>query len=290
MPLVLVMALLALSFAGSAVSAQRRTEILNTPIGAKCADEGGRCNFDGPGTVYYGAGKNWVARPNSPSGIRCTNEVFGDPAPNQVKSCYYVVTRRDLEGVRCAEENQTCRFSGRGAVYYGVGDAWVFQVHNDGVVCSNDVFGDPAPNRVKSCFVVTQSGLPRGTRCGNEGQRCRFRGPATVHYGAGAAWVSKGFVDGVVCSNDAFGDPSPDVVKSCYVELGVSAPEGSRCASEGGLCRFQGTGTVYYGAGRSWVYQRLNGPVECSNEVFGDPFFNTAKSCFVMVNQRRRSR
>jgi hypothetical protein len=265
-----------------------QTQRANEARGTKCADEGAVCNFRGGGTVYYGTGNQWVARPNSSGGITCSNEVFGDPAPNRVKSCYVDtnITATASQGVRCADENQVCSFSGRGTVFYGVGNAWIVQSHTDGVNCSNVVFGDPARDRAKSCFVLLDSGLPRGVKCAEENQRCQFAGPATVHYGSGASWVTQGHSGGVNCSNSVFGDPALNRAKACYVEPAVSQPAGVRCANEGGICRFQGVGTVYYGANRVWVMQRHTNSVACTNTVFGDPALNTAKTCFVAQEQQ----
>lgn len=56
----------------------------------------------------------------------------------------------------------------------------------------------------------------------------------------------------------------------------------STCAQENRLCAFTGTRTVRYGAGSSWATRQLaasGGGVQCSNAVFGDPIFGTAKSC-----------
>jgi hypothetical protein len=275
-------------YAGTALI-QAQTQRVDAPRGNKCADENGVCNFQGGGTVYYGAGKQWVARPNSAGGIRCTNEVFGDPAPNQAKSCFFErnTTVSASQGVRCAEENQHCDFFGRGTVYYGAGNQWVVQTHANGVGCNNGIFGDPARDRMKACFVVLDSGLPRGVQCAQEGQRCQFSGPASVHYGNGSIWITQGHTAGVNCSNDVFGDPAPNRPKSCYVELAVAQPAGVRCANEGGTCRFQGVGTVYYGSGRTWVFQRHTDTVACTNMVFGDPTPNAAKSCVVQATPNR---
>lgn len=61
------------------------------PIGfAKCADENGNCN---PTTnsqlvdILYGENSSFVYA-NTPS-VLCSNTVFGDPAQNSVKSCYW---------------------------------------------------------------------------------------------------------------------------------------------------------------------------------------------------------
>jgi hypothetical protein len=288
----LFVVLSAVALCVGALFVQAQTQRVQAPRGTKCADEGGVCRFQGGGTVYYGAGKQWVARPNSASGIRCTNEVFGDPAPDQVKSCFFErnVTVTASQGVPCAAENQHCDFFGRGTVYYGTGNQWVVQTHTNGVNCSNEVFGDPATDRVKSCYVVLDSGLPRGVQCAQEGQRCQFTGPASVHYGNGSIWVTQGHTGGVDCSNNVFGDPAPNRMKSCYVEVAVTQPSGVRCANENGTCRFQGTGTVYYGSGRTWVFQRHTDSVACTNMVFGDPTPNVAKSCVVQATPARGGR
>lgn len=287
---VVVLAGVAICSGGSVLGLQ--TQRANEARGTKCADEGGVCNFRGGGTVYYGTGNQWLARPNSSGGISCSNEVFGDPAPNRVKSCFFEsnVTVTASQGVRCADENQACNFTGRATVYYGVGNTWIVQSHSDGVNCSNSVFGDPARDRAKACFVLLNSGLPRGVKCADENQRCQFVGAATVHYGNGASWISQGHSGGVNCSNSVFGDPALNRAKACYVEPAVTQPSGGRCANEGGICRFQGIGTVYYGSGRVWVMQRHTDSVACSNTVFGDPTPNSAKNCFVAVEQQRPQR
>lgn len=54
----------------------------------------------------------------------------------------------------CAEERAQCQFSGRRKVRFGAGSAgWSIRVHEDGVNCSNGVFGDPALGVEKRCEV-----------------------------------------------------------------------------------------------------------------------------------------
>lgn len=60
-------------------------------------------------------------------------------------------------GHACAEERARCAFTGTATVYYGAGSRWVAQVHRDGVACANQVFGDPNPGVVKSCYVSGES-------------------------------------------------------------------------------------------------------------------------------------
>jgi serine protease len=51
------------------------------------------------------------------------------------------------------------------------------------------------------------------------------------------------------------------------------------CATEGGTCSFSGTRDVRYGTATSYVIKTLNGPVACTNTVFGDPARGYVKSC-----------
>ncbi len=113
---------------------------------AQCAPENGHCRFYGEQRVAYGAGQRWTYR-NARDGIDCSNHVFGDPAPNVRKVCLIYDP-----WIRCASEGQQCRFSGNKEVIYGKNGTWTSgEVHNGGVRCANDVFGDPLPGVVKEC-------------------------------------------------------------------------------------------------------------------------------------------
>jgi hypothetical protein len=52
-----------------------------------CANEGGRCSFNGARYVYFGAGDRFAARLLT-NGADCSNAVFGDPTPGVRKVCY----------------------------------------------------------------------------------------------------------------------------------------------------------------------------------------------------------
>jgi hypothetical protein len=52
-----------------------------------------------------------------------------------------------------------------------------------------------------------------------------------------------------------------------------------RCASESGLCTFEGSTLVRFGADDSYVEQTHTSSVECSRKVFGDPAFGKSKHC-----------
>ena len=51
------------------------------------------------------------------------------------------------------------------------------------------------------------------------------------------------------------------------------------CAPEGGFCSFAGTQQVRYGANGAYSYRTLSNGTSCTNGVFGDPIFGTAKEC-----------
>ncbi|MCB9524572.1 MAG: hypothetical protein H6702_14525, partial [Myxococcales bacterium] len=62
---------------------------------------------------------------------------------------------------------------------------------------------------------------------------------------------------------------------------GATRAQGSKCADEGGQCRFAGAGRVYYGARDKWAVKDATGGIACNNGVFGDPLRGVRKACFV---------
>jgi hypothetical protein len=119
------------------------------------------------------------------------------------------------------------------------------------------------------------------TACASEGGTCSFSGTREVRYGSGTTFVTRTVTGSIACSNAVFGDPTPNVVKSCsYANNTAAAPETwTSCASEGGTCSFSGTRDVRYGAGNSFVTRTFAGAALCSNTVFGDPAYGVVKSC-----------
>ena len=132
-----------------------------------CAQEQGFCSVPYPTEVIYGVPGRSASRYVSGRGIRCSNEVFGDPAPGAEKACAYVArgggrgARRDDrdDGDRgrwrtCANENGFCEFRGQRRVRYGRQGRFTEETFRNGVQCNNGAFGgDPAPNVPKVCQV-----------------------------------------------------------------------------------------------------------------------------------------
>lgn len=267
-----------------------------TPAGKLCAKENGECRFSGSGFVYYGAGNKWVGK-NVRGLVKCNNANFGDPAPGVVKSCWLnrLPFLKSPKGKLCAKEGGTCRFRGKGTVYYGSGNRWFSGSSTDSMRCNNGMFGDPNYGVPKRCFVLvnapqpvkSQKALftkPLGSVCAKENEVCRFRGTGVVHYGSGNRWYKKAATNGVKCNNATFGDPAPGVVKKCWVNTRrlLNSPKGKQCARENGMCSFKGTGVVFYGSGNKWFASKTAKPVRCSNLTFGDPNYGVGKSCFFL--------
>jgi hypothetical protein len=132
------------------------------------------------------------------------------------------------EWVPCARENQNCTVPGTKLVRYGAGNRWTTKLVTHRVYCANEVFGDPAPGHVKTCYYQENSSSgpsgydhgnqPHWMKCATEGRYCRFNGRTTVRYGAGNRWTTQTAVNGVHCGNDVFGDPAPGAVKACYIK------------------------------------------------------------------------
>jgi hypothetical protein len=212
---------------------------------------------------------------------------------------------------QCANEGELCNFPGKTAVVtYGasqgerIGYITKGNLQN-GVNCTNDVFGDPIYGVVKSCYMkeshpekpiqdkIVNTVPPTYKFCADEHQQCTFDGKTgNILYGANDKFVSKENVTNkIACSNEVFGDPIYGVVKACYLELKDMPSSGlpkdfKHCADEGGRCEFHGRGVVSYGkstndrSGFSTIENAKDG-IDCNNNIFGDPLYGVAKSCYV---------
>jgi len=119
------------------------------------------------------------------------------------------------------------------------------------------------------------------TDCAREGGVCAFSGTMQVRYGANGLYVYKTLSNGTACTNAVFGDPAPNVVKSCAIPSTATTSTWTFCANEGGTCAFTGTMDVRYGANGFYVYKTLSNGTPCTNGVFGDPIYGTVKQCHI---------
>ena len=128
------------------------------PTWSSCARENGFCRVPYATTVRYGANGRYVTLPVA-AGVECSNRVFGDPVAGTTKHCDFQAARaatvaRVANPRYCADEGGFCNFSGTARVVYGNGSQVTSQLAANGVACSNRVFGDPAPGKPKSCYVL----------------------------------------------------------------------------------------------------------------------------------------
>jgi alpha-L-rhamnosidase len=126
-----------------------------------CAQENQQCIVPPTASlVRYGARNRFVFK-QLIGVIDCNNGTFGDPIFGQVKSCEYLVADWNL----CASENQVCNIPPNYAparipveVRYGAGNSFAYQIVDNGILCSNQMFGDPIFGVVKSCWYKIQGG------------------------------------------------------------------------------------------------------------------------------------
>ena len=139
--------------------------------------------------------------------------------------------------------------------------------------------------------------------CTWEGGTCTFSGTRQVRFGTSTASVTKTFTGSVLCSNAAFGDPAYGKSKSCWLPSATTsqkpaattpvtttpatttpattATSWTNCTWQGGTCTVSGTRQVRYGAGNSWVVKTVTGSIACTDAIWGDPIYGTAKTCQV---------
>jgi hypothetical protein len=233
-----------------------------------------------------------------------------DPAANQDTATW----------TQCANEGQTCSFSGTREVRYGANGQFTSKIVTGSTPCTNAVFGDAAPNVAKSCSyssntttapvvaAPSNSGTVTWTLCAGEGSTCSFSGTREVRYGTPTKYFTKVFTGSVSCSTASFGgDPIYGELKSCSfasvtgstttgtatntaapttAPTTAPTPTWTTCAGEGSTCNFVGTRDVRYGITGKFVTKTFTNKTACTNAVFGDPAVNVVKGCSVSSTVR----
>ncbi len=186
----------------------------------KCAVENGTCAVNGDSVLAFGAAGRFDYA-DATSATACDVAVFGDPADGVAKSCYAEPAAPATNvWTRCAAEDGTCSFSGVMTVAYGANGSYAYAtLGGGGTPCTNAVFGDPAADAAKSCYLV---GAPptftTWTTCAAENGTCSFTGTHEVAYGADGHYAYGSLSGGTACSTAVFGDPAPGTVKACYLQ------------------------------------------------------------------------
>jgi len=196
-------------------------------------------------------------------------------------SAGFIVTASTPTWTFCANENQTCTFSGTKLVRYGANGTYVQQTATNSINCNNATFGDPVFGVVKHCdYADGPATPPTWTFCANENQTCTFSGTKLVRYGANGSYVQQTATNSIGCSNATFGDPVFGTVKHCdYTDAPATSSTWGFCANENLTCTFSGTKLVRYGANGTYVQQTATNSISCNNATFGDPIFGVVKHC-----------
>jgi alpha-L-rhamnosidase len=119
-----------------------------------CAQQNADCSFTGTRSVAYGADGIYTYRTVT-GGTACDDATLGDPDYGFVKSCFTgPVSTGPAGSAYCGPENGLCAFSGTRTVAYGAGSSFTTKSLTGGTACTNAVFGDPAQNMVKSCYLM----------------------------------------------------------------------------------------------------------------------------------------
>ncbi len=263
-----------------------------------CAFEGQYCDVTGTKTVAYGNSGSYYYKFARTTGITCSVQNFGDPAYGAPKACWtadsYPPKTAPVGYSWCADQGQTCSFSGARDAAYGANGYFVYKsAASGGFTCDVPYFGqDPYPGVMKYCFTKTpvnyvapNSGY---TLCAYEGQYCDVSGTKTVAYGnTGSYYYKFARTTGITCSYQNFGDPAYGTPKACWTTDSYPAktpPAGyTWCADQGQTCAFTGTQDAAYGASGAFAYKyATSGSFTCDIPAFGyDPNPYVYKSCYV---------
>lgn len=210
----------------------------------------------------------------------------------------------------CSDEGETCHVGSHAIVRFGTPGRWAHKQVNGEVRCDTRTFGDPSPQRRKSCEVARDWRDPGEQHDGNwrycsrEGQDCVVNGNARVRFGANGSYNTRQASGRIECSTKRFGDPAPNVFKTCQVEQrgwggggggwgggngggqgghwgggGGGDREWRRCASEGETCMLPGQNQVRFGTNGRYAYRDADGAIRCSTGNFGDPAPQQRKQC-----------
>gem|GEM_PF-3997879 len=294
--------------AGNIASLSQSVTILPSSGWSNCSGEWHLCVAPVPAYVRYGV-EGQYAYLFTADTVHCLNDVFGDPAPNTLKHCDYLLSdQADYDGDGVADSIDA----------FPADAAEAIDSDSDGIGNNADPFPYDPDNGVSGGWVF----------CGDEWSICTVPVPAEVRYGASGQYVLQPVAESVLCANAVFGDPIPFVVKSCSYALSSTAdydqdgvvdsidsfpadatevadsdsdgigdntdpfPQDAlnspdahwvHCASENDICRVPTRAVVRYGANTQYLFRVVANSVDCVSGVFGDPSPLNIKSCSYIV-------
>ena len=123
-------------------------------------------------------------------------------------------------------------------------------------------------------------------QCAQLNGSCSVSLPSVVALGANGYFNYGTFSNATGCNYTVFGNPNASGQIACYSEPTPSASSDvwTECASENGTCNYSGVMTIAFGANGDYNYATLGGGgAACTDTVFGDPAYGTAKACYMMA-------
>ncbi len=251
-----------------------------------CGNEWTTCTVPVPAEVRYGANGQYATQQVQDS-IACANSTFGgDPISGVFKACSYSLS-------------STADFDGDGVV--DSIDAFPADISEstdsdyDGIGDNDDLFPQDATNNPTANWV----------HCANDNAVCQLPSSSIVRYGAGSQYLFKVVTDSITCSASVFGDPAPNLAKTCSYMLqdtdgdglldnndpfpadpenGIDDAGWTACAREWHFCSPPVPAYVRYGANGQYVYQHTDDTIHCMNPVFGDPAPGVVKYCDYLLS------
>eukprot|EP00397_Hematodinium_sp_SG-2012_P000710 GEMP01000711.1.p1 GENE.GEMP01000711.1~~GEMP01000711.1.p1 ORF type:complete len:1758 (+),score=421.47 GEMP01000711.1:143-5416(+) len=172
-------------------------------------------------------------------------------------------------------------------VRYGVGKAWTMPMESAGgvVECSNDVFGDPHPGVAKRCECLDESAPDvepeepkekRAPAVPEEPKKKSVPAAWALEKGSHEARPPRTPKTAAKAKEEKKGDP---IDWGRYRPVVTQVTNWTVCSGESDVCRCQGV--VRYGWADAWTRNRtVNGSVQCTFKVLGDPCPEKAKMCF----------
>jgi hypothetical protein len=211
-----------------------------------CAHQFGTCALTGPATVSYGIDGSYLTGVFTDD-VQCNGPSFGggDPAPNQVKKCFFQAIDPSLTLPPTFTPPAGAYTTARMVTIASTtpGSAVHYTVDGSAPTESSPLFTAPIEVATNTTVKAIATSAERGASP-----------VVTANYVIGAT-------------------PGPN---------GELGPDGySYCTGEWSQCAFTGKAAVAFGANGSFFYGVFDDGALCTPTTFGgDPAFNQAKACF----------
>jgi hypothetical protein len=144
----------------------------------------------------------------------------------------------------------------------------------------------PAAPSTPAMPTVVEALSDQWSQCALLNGSCSVSLPSVVALGANGYFNYGTFQNATDCDYSVFGNPNASGQIACYREPTPTASSDvwTECATENGTCGFSGVMTIAFGANGDYHYATLGGGgTACTDAVFGDPDYGSAKACYLMA-------